>query len=185
MEESRPGQYFPVDEDERGAYIMNSKDMCLLPYLKDVIESGVDSLKIEGRMKSVHYVASVVKAYRMAIDSYFEAPDDFSVQQEWLGELQKVSHRAYTTGFYLHQPGAEDQIYGSSLVEQRNHMKLGQEIEVFQPKGAGFRQCLAEMLDEAGNPMDAAPHAQQLLRIRMAHPVEPFAILRRDIRKDG
>ena len=200
MEESRPGQYFPVDEDERGAYIMNSKDMCLLPYLKDVIESGVDSLKIEGRMKSVHYVASVVKAYRMAIDSYFEAPDDFSVQQEWLGELQKVSHRAYTTGFYLHQPGAEDQIYGSSsyeqtsefvglvreydtetgfaLVEQRNHMKLGQEIEVFQPKGAGFRQCLAEMLDEAGNPMDAAPHAQQMLRIRMAHPVEPFAILR-------
>ena len=203
LEEKRPGQYFPVAEDERGTYIMNSKDMCLLPYLRDVIESGVDSLKIEGRMKSVHYVASVVKAYRMAIDSYFESPDAFQVRKEWLEELEKVSHRAYTTGFYFHLPDAEDQIYGTSsyeqtsefvglvrdydeesgfaTVEQRNHMKRGEEIELFLPQGEGFRQILNEMLDEEGHPIDTAPHAQQILQIRMEQPVVPWTILRRDI----
>ncbi len=204
-EENRPGQYFPVEEDERGTYIMNSKDMCLLPYLKDVIESGVDSLKIEGRMKSVHYVASVVKAYRMAIDAYFENPEEFMIRQEWLDELEKVSHRAYTSGFYFHK-SENDQIYGHSSyeqtsefvglvqsydpdtgfawVEQRNPMQLGQEIELFQPKEKGFCQQLSEMLDEDGNPIDRAPHAQQLIQIRMEHPVEPFAILRRDTGKN-
>lgn len=203
VEEKRPGQYFPVEEDERGSYIMNSKDLCLLPYLKEIIESGVDSLKIEGRMKSVHYVASVVKAYRMAIDSYFEAPDAFQVQREWLEELGKVSHRAYTSGFYLHPPTEEDQIYGTSsyeqsskfvglvraydeatgfaTVEQRNHMKLGQEIEFFLPKGEGFRQKLEEMLDEEGNAIETAPHAQQILKIRTKKAVMPWTILRRDI----
>jgi putative protease len=101
VEETRPGKYFPIEEDERGTYIMNSKDMCLMPNIRDVIESGVDSLKIEGRMKSVHYAASVTKAYRLAIDSYFEDPEHFEVRQEWMDELEKVSHRAYTTGFLL------------------------------------------------------------------------------------
>ena len=100
MEESRPGQYFPVEEDARGAYIFNSKDLCLMPHLAEVIESGVDSLKIEGRMKSVHYAASVTKAYRMAIDAYFAAPEKFAVDTAWMEELDKVSHRAYTDGFF-------------------------------------------------------------------------------------
>ena len=203
MEEKRPGQYFPVLEDERGTYIFNSKDMCLLPYLPDVIESGVDSLKIEGRMKSVHYAASVVKAYREAIDSYFENPEGFAVKKEWLEELDKVSHRAYTTGFYYGRPTEKDQIYGTSsyiqtsdfvglvleydektgfaTVEQRNNMKIGQEIEVFQPKLAGFRQVLSEMYNDEGEPIEVAPHPQQIVKIRMAQPVEPYAILRRDI----
>ena len=203
MEEKRPGQYFPVLEDERGTYIFNSKDMCLLPYLPDVIESGVDSLKIEGRMKSVHYAASVVKAYREAIDSYFENPEGFAVKKEWLEELDKVSHRAYTTGFYYGRPTEKDQIYGTSsyiqtsdfvglvleydettgfaTVEQRNNMKIGQEIEVFQPKLAGYRQVLSEMYNDEGEPIDVAPHPQQIVKIRMAQPVEPYAILRRDI----
>ncbi len=203
MEENRPGQYFPVEEDERGTYIMNSKDMCLLPHLKDVIESGVNSLKIEGRMKSVHYVASVVKAYRMAIDSYFENPEGFTIKNEWLDELEKVSHRAYTTGFYFHPPTEEDQIYGTSsyeqtsefvglvkeydeagkfaIVEQRNNMKLGQEIELFPPKGDSFRQKLEEMYDDDGNPIDRAPHPQQILRIPIKQPVMPWTILRRDV----
>ena len=203
LEEKRPGQFFPIEEDERGTYIMNSRDMCLLPCLKDVIESGVDSLKIEGRMKSVHYVASVVKTYRMAIDSYFEAPEKFRIKEEWLEELQKVSHRSYTTGFYFHPPTEEDQIYGTSsyeqtsefvgivrsydestgfaTVEQRNYMKRGQEIELFAPKGDGFRQTLEEMFDEEGNPTETAPHAQQILKIRMKHPVVPWTILRRDM----
>lgn len=203
VEEKRPGQYFSVLEDERGTYIFNSKDMCLLPYLPDVIASGVDSLKIEGRMKSVHYAASVVKAYREAIDSYFAAPEQFEVKKEWVEELDKVSHRAYTTGFYYGRPTEKDQIYGTSsytqtsdfvglvldydektgfaTVEQRNNMKVGQEIEIFQPHLAGYRQILQEMYNDEGEAIQVAPHPQQIVKIRMDKPVEPYGILRRDI----
>ena len=203
VEEKRPGQYFPVLEDERGTYIFNSKDMCLLPYLPDVIASGVDSLKIEGRMKSVHYAASVVKAYREAIDNYFAAPEQFEVKKEWVEELDKVSHRAYTTGFYYGRPTEKDQIYGTSsytqtsdfvglvldydektgfaTVEQRNNMKVGQEIEIFQPHLAGYRQILQEMYNNEGEAIQVAPHPQQIVKIRMDKPVEPYGILRRDI----
>ena len=203
VEEKRPGQYFPVLEDERGTYIFNSKDMCLLPYLPDVIASGVDSLKIEGRMKSVHYAASVVKAYREAIDSDFAAPEQFGVKKEWVEELDKVSHRAYTTGFYYGRPTEKDQIYGTSsytqtsdfvglvldydektgfaTVEQRNNMKVGQEIEIFQPHLAGYRQILQEMYNDEGEAIQVAPHPQQIVKIRMDKPVEPYGILRRDI----
>ena len=206
VEEKRPGQYFPVLEDERGTYIFNSKDMCLLPYLPDVIASGVDSLKIEGRMKSVHYAASVVKAYREAIDSYFAAPEQFEVKKEWVEELDKVSHRAYTTGFYYGRPTEKDQIYGTSsytqtsdfvglvldydektgfaTVEQRNNMKVGQEIEIFQPHLAGYRQILQEMYNDEGEAIQVAPHPQQIVKIRMDKPVEPYGILRRDIIQD-
>lgn len=205
VEETRPGQYFPIEEDERGTYIMNSKDMCLMPNIRDVIESGVDSLKIEGRMKSVHYAASVVKAYRLAIDAYFEDPDHFTVQQDWLDELEKVSHRTYTTGFYYHQPTADDQIYGKTsydqtsdfvglvrsydaktgwaVVEQRNNMKLGQEIEVFQPTGPLYRQTISAMKNEDGDDIEVAPHPQMILRMKMDQPVEPYTILRRDVTK--
>lgn len=203
VEETRPGKYFPIEEDERGTYIMNSKDMCLMPNLRDVIESGVDSLKIEGRMKSVHYAASVTKAYRLAIDSYFADPDNFAIKQEWTDELEKVSHRAYTTGFYYHQPDSDDQIYGKTsydqtsdfvglvreydaatgyaLVEQRNNMKVGQEIEVFQPTLPLYRQTITDMIDDSGEHVTVAPHPQQLVRMRMEQPVEPYTILRRDI----
>ncbi len=202
VEESRPGEYYPIAEDERGTYIMNSKDLCLLPYLDEVVASGIDSLKIEGRMKSVHYVASVVKAYRMALDAAC-AGTPYEVREEWIEELGKVSHRAYTTGFFLGKTTAADQIYGSSsyeqtsdfvglvhsynaesglaTVEQRNNMKLGQEIEIFQPRGASFRQELREMWDADGQPITAAPHPQQIVRIRMVQAVEPSCILRRDV----
>ena len=206
VEETRPGKYFPIEEDERGTYIMNSKDMCLMPHIKDVIESGVDSLKIEGRMKSVHYAASVTKAYRLAIDNYFADPENFTVKQEWMDELEKVSHRAYTTGFYYHQPDADDQIYGKTsydqtsdfvglvrsydaatgyaVVEQRNNMKVGQEIEVFQPTGPLYRQKITSMIDnETNEEISVAPHPQQIIRMKMEQPVEPYTILRRDIAK--
>ena len=204
VEESRPGEYYPVAEDERGTYIMNSKDLCLLPYLDEVAASGIDSLKIEGRMKSVHYVASVVKAYRMALDAAC-AGTPYEVREEWIEELGKVSHRAYTTGFFLGKTTEADQIYGSSsyeqtsdfvglvraydaesglaTVEQRNNMKLGQEIEIFQPRGASFRQELREMWDADGQPITAAPHPQQIVRIRMTQAVEENSILRRDVPK--
>ena len=203
MEEQRPGEYFPIEEDEHGTYMMNSKDLCLLPHLADVIATGVDSLKIEGRMKSVHYVASVTKAYRAAIDAYVADPGKFAIDPAWTAELGKVSHRPYTTGFALHRATADDQIYGSSsyeqtsdfiglvrsydaatgwaTVEQRNHMRVGEEIELFQPTLAGFRQTLGEMTDEAGVPIDRAPHPQQIVHIRMEQPVEPYAIVRRDV----
>ena len=204
VEETRPGKYFPIEEDDRGTYIMNSKDMCLMPHIQDVIESGVDSLKIEGRMKSVHYAASVTKAYRLAIDSYFADPEKFTVKQEWMDELEKVSHRAYTTGFYYHQPDAEDQIYGKTsydqtsdfvglvrsydpatgyaVVEQRNNMKVGQEIEVFQPTGPLYRQKITSMIDnETNEKISVAPHPQQIIRMKMEQPVEEYTILRRDV----
>ncbi|MBP5200576.1 MAG: U32 family peptidase [Schwartzia sp.] len=206
MEETRPGQYYPVEEDGKGTYIFNSKDLCLMPYLAEVIESGVDSLKIEGRMKSVHYVASVTKSYRMAIDAYFDAPERFLVDPAWMEELDKVSHRAYTDGFFHGGPPTDAQIYGSSsytqtsdfvglvldydaatgiaLVEQRNHMRVGEEIEIFQPKGEGWRQTLAEMTDEDGMAIGAAPHPQQRVRIRMEKPIEKYAILRRDTKEE-
>ena len=201
VEEKRPGEYFPVVEDERGTYIFNSKDMCLLPYIDKVIASGVDSLKIEGRMKSVHYASSVVKAYRLAIDSYFADPEAFEIKDEWLDELQKVSHREYTTGFYFNKPTEQDQIYGSSsyiqtsdfiglvlsydaksqlaTIEQRNNMKLGQEIEIIQPKGKTFIQNINVMMNDKGLPIEVAPHAQQIIKIKMNEPVEPYAMLRR------
>jgi putative protease len=204
VEENRPGEYFNIEEDERGTYIMNSRDMCLMPHLPEIIETGIDSLKIEGRMKSVHYAASVVKAYRMAIDSYFDDPENFSIKQEWVEELDKVSHRAYTTGFFLHKTTSEDQIYSSSsytqtsdfvglvkeydaetgfaVVEQRNNMKIGQEIEVFQPNLPTYRQVITEMYNDKGEAIDVAPHAQQIIKMKMAQPVEPYTILRRDVK---
>ena len=181
---------------------MNSKDLCLLPYLDEVVGCGVDSLKIEGRMKSVHYVASVVKAYRMALDTCL-SEHPYHVETSWLEELNKVSHRAYTTGFFFGKTTVEDQIYGSSSyeqtsefiglvraydaatglaeVEQRNHMRVGQEIEIFQPTGASFRQILDSMWDAEGTPIDAAPHPQQIVWIRLVHPTELYSILRRDV----
>ena len=202
VEMSRPGEYYPIAEDERGTYIMNSKDLCLLPHLDEVVRCGIDSLKIEGRMKSVHYVASVVKAYRMALDACLSG-NPYEVREEWRAELEKVSHRAYTTGFFFGKTTGADQIYGSSsyeqtsdfvglvraydpvtqiaTVEQRNNMKLGQEIEVFQPVGAPFRQNLSEMWDEEGQEIAAAPHPQQIVRMRMTQEVAANSNLRRDV----
>lgn len=204
VEEKRPGEYFPIEEDERGTYIFNSKDLCLLTQMPEIFASGADSLKIEGRMKSVHYVASVVKAYRQAIDSYAADPVGFSVRQTWLEELDKVSHRKYTSGFALHRATEEDQIYGSSsyeqtmdfvglvlaydaatqvaTVEQRNHMRVGEEIEIVQPEGPTFRQSIEALCDEYGEAIEVAPHPQQIVTIRMRRSVEPYAMLRREAR---
>ena len=201
-EEKRSGEYFPIEEDERGSYFFNSKDLCLMGNIADVIDTGVDSLKIEGRMKSVHYVASVTKAYREAIDSLLDDRENFAVKNEWLDELDKVSHRPYTTGFFYGRTTEDDQIYGTSsytqtsdfvglvlsydengfaTVEQRNNMQSGQEIEVFQPTLATFRQKIYEMYDDEGRRIDAAPHPQQIVRMKMDKRVEPYSILRRDV----
>lgn len=202
VEEKRPGQYFPVFEDERGTYFLNSKDLCLLPHLPELINSGLNSFKIEGRMKSVHYVATVVKVYRQAIDDYFTTSDgSFQVRKEWLEELDKVSHRAYTTGFYFNKTTSDDQIYTSSsytqthdfvglvkgfndttglaVVEQRNNIKLGDVIEVVQPGQPNFSQKIEKMFDESGQPIEVAPHPQQTILMPLRIPVAEFSMLRR------
>ena len=197
VEETRAGEYFPVGEDERGSYVMNSKDLCLLPCLDKVIASGVASLKIEGRMKSVNYVAGVVKVYRAAIDSYFDG--DFKVRGEWLAELDKVAHRPYTTGFFLSddksteihstsKPSRASEFLGivrafdaatmTATIEQRGKFGIGERVEFLQPKGKTFAQTITSMQDEDGHEILSAPHAQQIVRIPVVEPVEIWSLMR-------
>ena len=200
VEQQRPGEYYPVEEDDRGTYIMNSKDLCLIEHLPQLIDAGISSFKIEGRMKSVFYVATVVSAYRKAIDSYFKDPQSYSFRQQWMEDLCKASHREFTTGFYFHKPDNLDQNYrtsdytrdysfvgivksydpdtGYAKVEQRNKMVLGDRVEVFGPMTDFFEQDISEMYDEEGEAISSAPHPQQIIKIKMEKPVEPFFMLR-------
>ncbi len=200
-EEQRPGEYFPIEEDERGAYILNSKDLCMIGYIPELIESGLSSLKIEGRMKSAFYVASVVHAYRLAIDSYCDDPDDYALKDEWLEELFKVSHRHFTTGFFFDRPTSEAQNYlssqyvrdydytgnildydektGLATVEQRNKMVVGEEVEIFGPFADYFTQNITEMYDVEGNSIDSCPHPKEIVRIRTDRPVKAGWMMRR------
>jgi len=201
VEEQRPGEYYPIEEDERGTYILNSKDLCMIHKIPDLVEAGIASAKIEGRMKSAFYVATVVGAYRKAIDAYYEDPENYEFREEWMTELKKVSHREFTTGFYYNQPTDKDQDYltsaytreytfigvvrgydpetGMATVEQRNKMSVGEEIEIFGPDIDFFTQKLEIMLNEEGEPVESAPHPQQILKIKMAQPVKENYMLRR------
>ncbi len=206
VEEKRPGQYWPIEEDDRGSYIMNSKDLCMIEHIPELVQAGISSAKIEGRMKSIFYVATVVHAYRQAIDAYYADPEGWTFRQEWMDELQKASHRLYTTGFYYGKPSGEEQNYESSayikeysfvgkvldydpdtssaLVEQRNKMVLGDEIEVFGPEISFFTQTITDMRDaQTGEPLSEAPHPQQKLRMKMAQPVKPGYLLRMKMSK--
>jgi putative protease len=201
VEEKRPGQYYPIVEDERGSYVFNSHDLCLIRHLPELIEAGVNSLKIEGRMKSVHYVATVVRAYRKAIDAYYRDPEGYRFDADWYEEILKVSHRPYTTGFLFGRPTAEAHNYESSdylraydfvglvraydasggiaTVEQRNNFRVGDVLEVVGPETELFTQRVAAMTDEEGQPIEVAPHAQQIVHIPMEKPVQPWDMLRR------
>ena len=204
MEEKRPGEYFPVEEDSRGTYFMNSHDLCMIEHIPDLIESGISSLKIEGRMKTVYYVAATVRAYRLAIDSYYRDPENYRFDESLLSEVGKVSHREFTTGFFYGDPGSSAQNYSSSNyiktysftgkvisydektgfaeVEQRNKMVVGDTIEVFGPGDNLFSQKLEEMYDlKTGEKVMSAPHAQQMLRIKMEHPVKENYLIRKEI----
>lgn len=200
-EKNRPGEVYDVAGDEQGTYIMNSKDLCLLPYLPQLMEAGICSFKIEGRMKSAHYAASVVSVYRRAIDACWRDPQHYTVKQEWLDELEKVSHRPYTTGFALEKPDASAQVYTTSsylqthefvglvrdwdngrlTVEQRNHMKEGETLEVFCPDGSLRTLVLKEMRNQEGEPIVAAQHPQMVFTCRAAESIPESAILRRKI----
>ena len=200
-EANRPGQRFDVAGDERGTYIMNSKDLCLLPYLPQLMEAGICSFKIEGRMKSAHYAASVASVYRRAIDACWADPEQYTVQPEWLEELEKVSHRPYTAGFALGKPDAAAQQYETSAylqtheftglvrnwhngrltVEQRNNMKAGETLEVFCPDGSLQTLTLQEMRNADGEEITVAPHAQMLFTCKAETEIPDNAILRRRI----
>ena len=200
-EKNRPGEVYDVAGDEQGTYIMNSKDLCLLPYLLQLMEAGICSFKIEGRMKSAHYAASVVSVYRRAIDACWRDPQHYTVKQEWLDELEKVSHRPSTTGFALGKPDATAQVYTTSsylqthefvglvrdwdngrlTVEQRNHMKEGETLEVFCPDGSLRTLVLKEMRNQDGEPIVAAQHPQMVFTCRAAESIPESSILRRKI----
>lgn len=202
VEEQRPGQYYPIEEDGRGTYILNSRDLCMIEHIPELIEGGVHSFKIEGRMKSIFYVATIVAAYRRAIDAYYADPEHYSFDPKWMDELKKVSHREFTTGFYFNKPTNQDQNYqtsaytrdysfvglvkgydeatGMALVEQRNKMSIGEEIEVFGPGTDFFKMTLTEMYDaEEGTPVESAPHPQQMLKIKMPQKVSENFMLRK------
>ena len=201
-EEKRPGEYWPIDEDDRGTYIFNSKDLCMIEHLPELIDTGVTSLKIEGRMKSVFYVAHVVNAYRKAIDAYCSDPEKYIFKPEWFTEMCKASHREFTTGFYFSRPTHKDQNYltsaytrdysftgivrsydadtGLATVEQRNKMDVGDTIEIFGPGDNLFTQKLEYMTDSDGTPICSAPHPQQILKIKTTQPVAANFILRKE-----
>lgn len=201
VEENRPGEYYPIEEDQHGTYIFNSKDLCLLKYIPDLVEAGVDSLKIEGRMKSVHYAATVTKVYREAVDSYLADPEHYEVKPEWIEELEKISHRPYTEGFSVEKPDETAQNYGQSsntqthdfiglvegynveegyaYLEQRNNFKVGDEVEFCQPHGELVHHVITKMTDEEGNEIIVAPHPQMKVRLYIDTPLEEYAMMRR------
>lgn len=202
MEEKRPGEYFPVYENERGTFIFNSNDLCMIEHIPEMVGAGVSSLKIEGRMKSSFYVATVVKAYRQAIDDYFENPDKYNGSKgNYLEEISKASHRNFTTGFYFGRPGNESHNYNSSsyvrdydfiglvldyddskgiaLVEQRNKFIVGDNIEVVPPKGEWFQDSIQWIKNSEGENVDSAPNAQMIVQIPLKMKVDKYSIIRR------
>ncbi|MBN2407048.1 MAG: U32 family peptidase [Elusimicrobia bacterium] len=204
VEEQRPGAGFPVFEDGKSTYIMNSRDLCLIRHIPGLIQSGVTSFKIEGRMKSGYYIAVTTSTYRKAIDSYMEDPEGYVFREEWLEELEKVSHRNYTDGFLISKPSSESQNYGTSAyikrydylglvtgydpetgtgtVQQHNKICLGDDIEIIGPGKTPVTQRLAGMWDEGGAPIQSAPHPRQHVRIKFDSPVRELDMLRKEIK---
>ncbi|MDK2946729.1 MAG: family peptidase [Geotoga sp.] len=185
VEEKRPGQYFPIGEDERGTYIMNSKDLCTIEFLDQMIDAGLDSLKIEGRMKGIYYAATTTKIYRQAIDEYYEKKWEF--KQKWLDELMTISHRNYTSGFYFKKPGTEDHNYDSSaykhthklvakvlkdlgddhyLLEVRNKLNVGDEVEIIQPKGDPIKINFPEMQNNKNGENIVSANPNTIIKIK-------------------
>ncbi len=203
QEEKRPGEYYPIEEDERGTYIMNSKDLCMIEHIEDLAKSNIASAKIEGRNKSIFYLAIVIGAYRRAIDAYYEGRYDDAEKEQCLIELSKASHREFTTGFYYEKADEDAQNYKSSsyvreysfvgmikgydeetsmaIVEQRNKMLIGDTVEIFGPDCRAFDQIITEMYDlETGEALKSAPHPQQMLKIKVGRPVKVNYMMRKE-----
>lgn len=200
VEETRPGEYMPVFENERGTFIYNSKDLCMIEHIDKLIESGLDSFKIEGRVKTEYYLATVVKAYRDAIDKYFEDPDGFEFDLKWLEEIKKVSHRDYTTGFFFGKPDGNEQNYETSSyirnyellgivdgydeetkllsVVQKNRFFKGSEVEFLRPDGDFVKHKIEYMEDENGEELEVANRPQSVAKIRIDTSLVPNSMMR-------
>ncbi|MCM1056266.1 MAG: U32 family peptidase C-terminal domain-containing protein [Firmicutes bacterium] len=203
MEETRPGEYLPVYENERGTYIFNSKDLCMIEYIPELVEAGIDSFKIEGRMKNALYVAVVARTYRKAIDDYFLSEETYRENMEWYrAEIAKCTYRQYSTGFYFGKPDAHNQIYDEStyvneyvylgLVEetekrgswpfarirQKNKFAVGDSIEIMKPDGRNVPATVEAMYDEEGAAVESCPHAGQAIRLKLSAAPEQYDILR-------
>ncbi len=201
MEESRPGEYLPVYENERGTYIFNSKDLCMIEYIPELIDAGIDSFKIEGRMKTALYVATVARTYRRAIDDYLQSPDLYREHMPWyLDQISNCTYRQFTTGFFFGKPSEEAQIYDSNTyvreytylgivgavnedglyaIEQRNKFSVGETIEVMKPNGENREVVVQRIVDEDGQDQTSAPHPKQKLWIDLGCPLGTYDILRR------
>ena len=201
VEEKRPGQYMDVFENDRGTFIFNSKDLCMIEHIPELVKSGISSFKIEGRVKTEYYVATVVGAYRREIDRYFADPENYKFNPEEMEELYKVSHRPYTTGFYYHKPDSQTQVYTSSsyireydliaivtdydektgiaTVTQRNRFFKGDEIEIMRPMQPYFKQTVGDMENEDGEQIDVANHAEMIVKFKIDCPVKPGDMVRK------
>lgn len=201
VEETRPNEYMPVYENERGTYIFNSKDLCMIEHIPELMESGIDSFKIEGRMKTALYVATVARTYRRAIDDYRESGELYRENLPWyLEQISNCTYRQFTTGFFFGKPSDEAQIYDNNTylkeytylgivgekredglyrIEQRNKFSVGEEIEVMKPDGTNLSVTVRRIVNEDGQEMESAPHPKQVLYIDLGQPLESYDILRR------
>ena len=190
VEETRPGEYMPVYENERGTYIFNSKDLCMIEHIPELIDSGIDSFKIEGRMKTALYVATVARTYRKAIDDYLESPELYRKNMDWyLDQISNCTYRQFTTGFFFGKPDESAQIYDNNTyvkeytylgiigectadglyrIEQRNKFSVGEQIEIMKPDGRNIPVVVRRIVDEEGQEMQSAPHPKQVLYIELA-----------------
>ncbi len=202
MEEKRPGEYLPVEENERGTYIFNSKDLCMIEHIPELVKAGIDSFKIEGRMKTALYVAVVSRTYRMALDDYFEDPEKYEKNISYYKEeIAKCTYRQFTTGFFFGPTSHESQIYdhntyvkgyvylgmiscadsdGSGVFEQKNKFSVGDEVEIMKPSGENIRTKVLALRDEDGNEMESCPHPGQSITICTECTLEPFDIIRKE-----
>lgn len=207
VEEQRPGEYLPVYENERGTYIFNSKDLCMIEYIPDLIEAGIDSFKIEGRMKTALYVATVARTYRRAIDDYLESPDKYQRNMQWYKEeISKCTYRQFTTGFFFGKPNEEAQIYDSNTymkeytylgtiesvgsdgkyhLEQKNKFSVGEVIEIMRPDGENIPAKVTAIYNEDGEKQESAPHPRQKICIEMDSKADQYDILRRKEEEAG
>lgn len=203
VEEKRPGEYLPVYENERGTYIFNSKDLCMIEHIPEMIKAGIDSFKIEGRMKTALYVATVARTYRKAIDDYMESEEKYRANMDWyLSEISKCTYRQFTTGFYFGKPDENTQIYENNTyvseyiylgiagelvqkagqtharIEQRNKFSVGDEIEIMKPDGTNVPVKVLGMYDEQGQSVESCPHSKQVIDVHLSAVPEVFDILR-------
>ena len=204
-EETRPGEYFPVEENERGTYIFNSRDLCMIEHLPELAKAGIDSLKIEGRMKTALYVASITRAYRRAIDDYLESDEKYAAGMEWYRqEIRKCTYRDFTTGFYFGRPDTQSMVYtdntyasdavflgiveeaersgtdlpGLVTIHQKNKFSVGETIEIMCPDGRDLQTRVLGMKNAEGEEVQSAPHPGELIYLQLDAQASAGDILR-------